>query len=121
VKSKPADLEAVEAYLAAETPEVRAILNAIRDIVLRDAPDAIQRMSYGMPTFFLGGVIVHMGAFKGHIGLFPPVRDPALMDATSAYRGEKGNLRFPLDHPIPYNLIEQVVASRLADLKAAKA
>jgi uncharacterized protein YdhG (YjbR/CyaY superfamily) len=57
--------------------------------------------------------IVHFGAFKGHIGLYPPVREPDLQSRTLAYRGEKGNLRFPLDQPIPYDLIADIVKARV--------
>jgi uncharacterized protein YdhG (YjbR/CyaY superfamily) len=74
-----------------------------------------------MPTFALTRDIVHFGAFKGHIGLFPPVRDPELISQTLGYRGEKGNLRFPIDQPIPYALIGKIVRSRVAALQAKEA
>jgi uncharacterized protein YdhG (YjbR/CyaY superfamily) len=70
-----------------------------------------------MPTFSLASDIVHFGAFKRHIGLFPPVRDPELEAETRAYRGEKGNLRFPLDQPIPYALIGRIVAARVNEIR----
>ena len=106
--------EAVEDYVAARPPEVRAILEKIRATVLAAAPGAEERMSYRMPTFFLDGVIVHIGAFKNHIGLFPPVQgDAKLMAAVAPFAGPKGNLRFPLDRPMPYVLIARIVKARV--------
>jgi uncharacterized protein YdhG (YjbR/CyaY superfamily) len=97
-------------YIAACSPEVQAILERIRLTVKKAAPDARETISYGMPTFTLSGVLVHFAAFKKHIGLFPPVRgDAGLQKAVAPYAGEKGNLRFPLDRPIPYGLIERIV------------
>ena len=106
--------ETVEEYIAALAPEARAILGMIRATVLAAAPGAEERISYRMPTFFLDGVIVHIGAFKSHIGLFPPVQgDAKLMAAVAPYTGPKGNLRFPLDRPIPYALIGRIVKARV--------
>jgi uncharacterized protein YdhG (YjbR/CyaY superfamily) len=67
-----------------------------------------------MPTFKQDGVLVHFAAFKDHIGLYPPIRgDAGLEKAISPYAGEKGNLRFPLDRPIPYDLIERILKLRV--------
>jgi len=81
---------------------------------------ATERISYGIPSLYLDGVIVHFGAFKGHIGLYPPVRDPELANRIAIYRGEKGNLRFPLDRPIPYDLIGDIVKSRVKAREAKR-
>jgi uncharacterized protein YdhG (YjbR/CyaY superfamily) len=81
------------------------------------APDATERISYNMPTFRLERDIVHFGAFKNHIGLFPPVRNPELESQVLGYRGEKGNLRFPLDQPIPYALIGKIVRARVSEIR----
>jgi uncharacterized protein YdhG (YjbR/CyaY superfamily) len=70
-------------------------------------------ISYRMPALKLNGILVYFAAFKNHIGLFPPVRgDAQLVKAAAPYAGEKGNLRFPLDEPIPYDLIKQIVSYR---------
>ena len=103
----------VDNYIESRPPPVRAILRKIQATVRGVAPGATERLSYNMPTFFLGRVLVHYGAFKGHIGLFPPVRDPELQEKVAPYRGEKGNLRSPLDQPIPYDLIGEIVARRV--------
>ena len=71
-------------------------------------------ISYRMPAFTLDGVIVFFAAFQKHIGLYPPVRNDARLEkAIAPYAGEKGNLRFPFDRPIPYGLIERIVKLRV--------
>jgi uncharacterized protein YdhG (YjbR/CyaY superfamily) len=103
----------IDAYIEASSPEVRAILEKIRQTIRNAAPGAQETISYKIPTFTLSGVLVHFAAFKKHIGFFPPVRgDAKLEKAVSTYAGEKGNLRFPLDEPIPYALIERIVKLR---------
>jgi len=78
------------------------------------APGAQETISYQIPAFTLNGALVYFAAFKNHIGFYPPVRGDARMEkAVSIYAGEKGNLRFPLDQPIPYALIERVVKLRV--------
>lgn len=111
------DPAAVDAYIAAFPADVRQALNDIRETIRRAAPTASERISYGMPTFVLDKVIVHFGAFKGHIGLYPPVREPELQGRSLPYRGETGNLRFPLDQPIPHDLIADIVRARVEALR----
>jgi len=78
------------------------------------APDAQETISYQIPAFKLDGVLVYFAAFKKHIGFYPPVRgDARLEKAVSPYAGEKGNLRFPLDQPIPFDLIERIAKLRV--------
>ncbi len=77
------------------------------------APGAQETISYRIPTFKLNGVLVYFAAFQNHIGLYPPIRgDARLEKAVARYAGEKGNLRFPLDEPIPYDLIERITKLR---------
>ncbi len=80
-------------------------------------PQATETISYRMPAFSLEGrMLVYFAAFKKHIGLYPPVRGDAKLVA-----GEKGNLRFPLDRPIPYPLIARIVRSKANQLAARTA
>ena len=113
----------MDEYIAAFTPKVQAILRKIRRAVHRAAPDAQETISYQMPAFKQNGVLVYFAAFKEHVGLFPPVKGDARLErAVSAYAGPKGNLRFPLDQPIPYDLIERIVKHRVRqDLAKAAA
>jgi uncharacterized protein YdhG (YjbR/CyaY superfamily) len=106
-------------YIMQSPPATRPILRKIRAIVREEAPDAEERISYRMPAFFQGGALIYFAPFKQHIGMFPPVKgDAALEKALTKYRGEKGNLRFPLDEPIPYSLIRRFVRARLNALRA---
>jgi uncharacterized protein YdhG (YjbR/CyaY superfamily) len=111
-------------YIAACPLRVRPILEKIRGIVAAAAPEAAERISYGMPAFSQDGMLIYFAAFKQHIGLYPPVKgDAKLNKDLGPYRGEKGNLKFPLDKPMPYPLIKRVVKARLAehlDHRAAK-
>jgi uncharacterized protein YdhG (YjbR/CyaY superfamily) len=106
--------QSIDEYIAAFPPEVRDILERIRSTIRKAAPDAQETISYRMPAFVQNGILVYFAAFKKHIGLYPPVKgDAALERAISPYAGEKGNLRFPLDQPVPYDLIERIVKLRV--------
>lgn len=112
----------IEEYIAQAPPATRPILRKIRAIVREEAPGAEERISYRMPAFFQGGAIIYFAAFTHHVGMFPPVKgDAALEKALAKYRGEKGNLRFPFDEPMPYPLIRRVVQARLKALRAKQA
>lgn len=101
-------------YIAAFPPNVRAILKKICASIKKAAPKAEERISYRMPAFFQDGALIYFAAFKSHIGIFPPVRgDAQLLKSLARYRGPKGNLKFPLDEPIPYLLISRIVKARL--------
>jgi uncharacterized protein YdhG (YjbR/CyaY superfamily) len=115
--SRPAPRN-IDEYIAAFTPEVQAILEKIRLTIKQAAPDAQETISYKIPAFKLGGILVYFAAFKKHIGLYPPIRgDAKLEKSISRYAGEKGNLQFPLDEPIPYGLIERIVKLRVKQNK----
>lgn len=121
-RGKPAT---IDEYISACSPEVQGILRKVRQVVRNAAPGAQEVISYQMPAFKLNGVLVYFAAFKKHVGLFPPVKGDARLErAVSPYAGEKGNLRFPLDEPIPYELIARIAKHRvkqeLAKAAAAK-
>lgn len=104
-----------EEYIAPFPPKVRTILKRVRTTILKAAPAATEKISYRMPSFVLDGVLAYVGGFKEHVGLFPPVRDVKLKREAAPYAGEKGNLRFRYDEPIPYDLIGRIVESRVAE------
>jgi len=100
----------IDAYIAGFPPDVRAILEEIRATVRTVAPDASEAISYGIPAFKLDGALVYFAAFKQHVGFYPPVHgDAKLEKAVARYANDKGNLRFPLDEPLPMALIERIV------------
>jgi len=105
----------IDEYIAKSSPEVRAVLRKLRSTIKRAAPpEAEELISFRMPAFALHGILVYFAAFKNHIGMFPPLKgDAKLKAAASKYAGPKGNLKFPLDKPIPYALVARIVKSRV--------
>ena len=104
----------IDEYIATFSPEVQVILERVRSTISKVAPGARETISYRIPTFTLSGALVYFAAFKNHIGLYPPVKGDARLERMlSRYAGEKGNLRLPLDQPIPYALIERIVKHRV--------
>jgi uncharacterized protein YdhG (YjbR/CyaY superfamily) len=115
----PAKIASIDRYIAGCSPAVRPILKRLRATINRSAPDAEEIISYRMPAFRLHGVLVYFAAFKNHIGLYPPIRGNANLQAdVAAYAGKKGNLRFPLDQPIPYALVARIVKFRARQNRA---
>ena len=112
--------KSVDAYISSLPAEVRPILESIRTTVRNAAPGAEERISYGMPAYFLGGVLVYFAAFKQHIGFYPPLRNETLKARSARYAGAKGNLRFPLSQPIPLGLIRKIIKSRLKARKTVR-
>ncbi len=112
-RSAPAN---IDEYIAAFSAEVQSILQQIRLTIREAAPQAVEKISYKMPAFALDGDLIYFAAFKKHIGMYPPVQgDEKLSKELARYRGEKGNLKFPLDEPIPYDLIRRVVEFRVKE------
>ncbi len=108
------DDPAVSAYIAAFAPDVRAVLERIRRTARAAAPAAEELISYRVPALRQGGILIYYAAFKSHIGVFPPVSgDPELEAELAPWAGPKGNLRFPLDRPIPFGLIDRIVRLRV--------
>jgi uncharacterized protein YdhG (YjbR/CyaY superfamily) len=104
----------IDEYIAAFPPKVRAILKQIRRTVREAAPEAQEVISYQMPAFTQDGILIYFAAFKAHIGVYPPVSgDVRLEKALARYAGPKGNLKFPLDEPIPYHLLRRITALRV--------
>lgn len=106
--------ETIDEYIATFPADVRAILKKIRATARKAAPQATEKISYRMPAFAMKGILIYFAAFKQHIGVYPPIRGDKKLDRNLApYRGEKGNLKFPLDEPMPYDLIARIVRLRV--------
>jgi uncharacterized protein YdhG (YjbR/CyaY superfamily) len=107
--------ESHEHYMRCATTDARAALTRIQSIVEATVPGITRCISYNLPAFKKTRTFFYFAAFKKHIGVYPPVSDDiALVEALKPYRNEKGNLAFPLDRPIPFELIGRV-ARALAD------
>jgi len=112
----------IDDYIAAFPEDVQEILQTIRRIVHEEAPDAQETIKYQMPTFTLNGNLVHFAAFKKHIGFYPvPSGIEAFKDELAGYVGGKGSVQFPLDQPMPYDLIRRIVAFRVSENQAKAA
>jgi len=105
--------QTVDDYIADFPAEVRDILQQIRAIIREIVPDAEEVISYQMPTYRLQGNLVHFAAFKNHIGFYPtPSGVEAFQDELTFYQHAKGSIQFPLDRPMPYDLIRRIVMFR---------
>ena len=105
-----AKFESIDDYLQTVPPEARGVLEEIRRIIEDAVPEAKPTIGYQMPAYRKERIFIYFAAFKRHIGIYPPVEgDEELQRALLPYRGEKGNLKFPLDRPMPYELIRRVV------------
>lgn len=111
--------ETVDEYIAGFPGHVQAILQQIRMTIWKAAPGASEAMKYRIPTFVLGGNLVHFAAFKNHIGFYPtPSGIEAFKDELSPYVCAKGSIQFPLDSPMPLKLIEKIVQFRVKEAQA---
>lgn len=112
----------VDEYISLFPLNVREILEKIRLTIREAAPDAKEKISYRMPTFYLKGNLVHFAAFKNHIGFYPTSSGiEEFEQEISAYKSSKGAVQFPLDQPIPYDLISKIVKFRVEEnLEKAK-
>jgi uncharacterized protein YdhG (YjbR/CyaY superfamily) len=107
--------ETHEAYFATFPPAIRSPLVQVQKEVERRVPDATRCISYRMPAYKRRRTFFYFAAFKGHIGVYPPMTaDEALVRATARYRGPKGNLSFPYGEPLPVKLIGRVAAALAA-------
>ena len=114
--------ETIADYIATAPPESRKVLRKVRALIRKTVPGAKETISYGMPAFKLDYTFIYFAGYKKHIGVYPPVKgDKALQKALRPFRGEKGNLRFPLDEPIPYDLLRRVVTALHKQYKKANA
>lgn len=117
--------DSIDEYIAGFPEPVRIILERIRGIIRKAAPEAEETIKYQIPTFVLNGNLVHFAAFQKHIGFYPtPSGIERFQEELAEYTFAKGSVQFPLDAPIPYKLIEKMVKFRVhenRDKLAAKA
>ena len=106
----------MDEYIKGFPNDVRDILEKIRITIRKAAPQAEETITYRMPTFTLNGNLVHFAAFKKHIGFYPtPSGIVQFKQELSVYDGAKGSVQFPLDQPIPYDLIGKIVKFRVSE------
>lgn len=109
----------IDEYIAGFPSEVRAILERVRDAIRRAAPDAVEAIKYRMPTFVLDENLAHFAAFENHIGFYPtPSGIERFQDDLSRYKHAKGSVQFPIDEPMPLDLIGRIVEFRVGEVRA---
>lgn len=106
--------DSIDEYISSFPEEVKKKLDELRAVIRAAAPEAEERISYQMPTFSLKGNLVHFAAFKHHIGFYPtPQGIEEFEEELSPYKSAKGSVQFPLDQPIPYDLVSRIVKFRV--------
>jgi uncharacterized protein YdhG (YjbR/CyaY superfamily) len=108
---------AIDAYIAQFPPEVQAALSEVREVIAAAAPDATETISYQMPTFDLNGKhLVHFAGYAKHVGFYPvPSGIEAFKEELGQYKGGKGSVQFPLNQPMPTDLIRRIVEYRVTE------
>jgi uncharacterized protein YdhG (YjbR/CyaY superfamily) len=115
MKTTPTTPKTIDEYLACFPKEVQTLLQKIRMTIHQAAPGAEEKISYQIPTITLNGdYLIYFAGYKKHVGLYPaPLEDAELKEALSAYASGKGTVKFPLDQPIPFGLINKIVKYRM--------
>lgn len=109
----------IPSYIASFPPDVQEKLNALWKTVREAAPNATEKIGYGMPTLVLHGNLLHFAAYKNHIGFYPvPSGIAAFQKELSPYTTSKGAVQFPLDKPLPLALIKRIAAFRVKENQA---
>jgi uncharacterized protein YdhG (YjbR/CyaY superfamily) len=108
--------ETIDEYISLHPPKVQELLEKIRMVIKKAAPDAIEAIKYQIPTFVLNGNLVHFGAYKNHIGFYPaPSGITVFKQELSVYESGKGSIQFPLDKEIPFDMIGRIVQFRVQE------
>jgi uncharacterized protein YdhG (YjbR/CyaY superfamily) len=111
----------IDSYIGSFPEKTQKLLQEVRETIRKAAPEAEQTINYGIPTFKFRGNLVHFAGFKNHIGFYPTASGiEAFKKELSVYEGAKGSVRFPLDKPIPFELIERIVKFRVKESLSKK-
>lgn len=116
MKTERKGFTSINEYIQSFPKEIQKILNELRTVIKTIAPEAIEKISYQMPTFYLNGNLVHFAAFKNHIGFYPTSSGiSAFQDELKEYKSAKGSVQFPIDKPLPTDLIKRIVKYRVKE------
>ncbi|MGQ7944683.1 iron chaperone [Flavobacterium sp. WC2509] len=118
------DFKSVDEYIQTFPKDIQLLLENVRASIIKKAPEAVESISYGMPAYKTNGKpLVYFAGYKKHIGFYAtPTGHSEFANELSNYKQGKGSVQFPIDHPIPYWLIEQIVVFRVKEneLKSSK-
>ena len=118
MEESKAGYSTIDEYIFQFPKEVQMLLQEIRKVIKEAAPEAVEKISYQMPTFYLYGNLVHFAAYKNHIGFYPaPSGIEAFKEDLKIYKWAKGSVQFPITKPIPLELIRKIVEFRVIENK----
>lgn len=116
MEAKQAACKSIDEYILQFSPPVQETLKTLRRVIKEAAPDAEEKISYQMPAFVFNGILVYFAAFRNHIGFYPTASGiEAFKGELSEYKTGKGSVQFPIDRPLPYNLISDIVKFRVTE------
>jgi uncharacterized protein YdhG (YjbR/CyaY superfamily) len=108
--------ETIDEYIKTFPKDVQSILKELRQVIKAAAPEAEERLSYRMPSFWLNGVLVYFAAFKSHIGFYPTASGIAnFKEDLKGYKSAKGSVQFPIEKPLPFKLVSKIVKFKVAE------
>jgi len=112
-------MKTIDEYIENFEPKIQKTLNEIRNFIKKEIPQATEKISYGMPTFYLNGNLIHFAAFKDHYSFFPgPSKNNSFEKELVPYRSGKGTLKFSIDKPIPWDIIKKIIQLRVKEVAA---
>jgi len=115
------EYKTIDEYIKTFPAEVQSILQKMRQIIREAAPEATEVINYRMPTFKVNGNLVHFAAHKNHIGFYPtPSGIEAFKEELTQYEWAKGSVQFPLNKPIPFDLVKKIVIFRVQEVSQKK-
>ena len=113
--------KSVEEYIAGQPPQARELLNELRMMIKRSAPESQEKLSYGMPYYSFNGRLFYLGAFKAHVSLFAmPSAVNKFQRELKGYGQSKAAIHFPLGQPIDKKLVQKIVDFRIAENRSKK-
>lgn len=114
-------INSVEEYINGFPDETRELLNQVRKLILKNASEAEEKISYGMPGYFLNGPLVYFAGYKNHIGFYAaPSGHKKFKKRLAKYKQRKGSVQFPLNKPLPLTLIGEIIKYRLCENEMKK-
>jgi uncharacterized protein YdhG (YjbR/CyaY superfamily) len=115
MEAKTGQPTTIDEYITQYPTDVQEILGKIRTVIREAAPEAEEKISYGMPSFHLNGSLIYFAANKNHIGIYPKTPAVEKLEELKDFKGTKGSVHFPLNQPIPYDLLRKIVQVRVEE------
>lgn len=110
--------KSIDEYIKTFPKEVQSVLQELRKVIQEEAPEATEKISYQIPTFYLNGNLVHFAAYKNHIGFYPGASGIVkFQKEIDKYKNAKGSVQFPIDQPLPFSLVRKIVKFRVGEYK----